>query len=161
MRKFAVVLVSLALVSAGVAVADTYYRYETETAVTFTDDLERIPVRYRDSARMFEAKSLFDYERATVAEKGATRIAPAAPMVGLGALELPDPEGSALETITVDLGGGVSVDVPVGANDEPIRVEHSWDYRERDGTIALYPVTQVKQGDRVLLETYDHDQPRP
>jgi hypothetical protein len=162
MLKLSVLLVSLGLMTAAVAAADTYYRYESDSgSQSFTDDREQIPERYRDSARMFEAKSIFDYERTTVAKKGASRVAPPKPMVGLGVLELADAEESPLKTVTVDLGGGLSVDVPVGASDEPVRVVHGWDYRDRDGTVSLYPVTQVRQGDRILLETYDEDQPRP
>ena len=162
MLRLTVLLATLALLTAAVATAETYYRYETESgSQSFTDDREQIPERYQDSTRMFDAKSIFDYERTSVAEKGASRVAPAERRVAPDALDQPEPEGFALKTITVDLGGGISVEVPVGAGDEPVRVEHHWDHRERDGTVSLYSVTQVKQGDRVLLETYEHDQPRP
>ncbi len=144
MRKFAVPLVLLALMSAGVAVADTYYRYETETAVAFTDDPERIPMRYRDSVRMLEAKSLFDYGRTTIIEP--RRDVAAAPPRAL--LEPPRRAADAQSpTVSLEVAPGIFMQVPVGGED-PVKVTKGW--VQKDGT--LRPYLKVGQGDKVLLE---------
>lgn len=46
----------------------TAWAYETETSLAYTDDPERIPERYRASAREIELGSIFDHPRTTIME---------------------------------------------------------------------------------------------
>ncbi len=157
MLKLSILLATLALSTAAVAAASTYYRYETENgSIAFTDDRETIPERYQKGARMIVGQSLFDYERTTISDRAATRPEG---VPHPGTVELAPEEVAALgiPTISVEVAPGVFVEVPVDqtGSEEPINVEQGW--VQRDGT--LYPYTVVKRGDEVLLETYDQDLP--
>ena len=46
-----------------------YWEYVTESGVAWTDDPERIPKRYKPTARERECGSIFDYERTTIVQK--------------------------------------------------------------------------------------------
>ena len=146
-------LATALLLASPVAAGENYYRYETETSIAFTDDPETIPERYRDSMRMIEAQSLFEYERTSIAREDAGQEAPSRPET----VELDPSQAAALGTapsITLEVAPGVYVDVPVpaaGDEEQRVNVERGW--VQRDGT--LYPYTRIKQGDKILVETLD------
>lgn len=157
MLKLSILLATVAVSTAAVAVADTYYRYETENgSIAFTDDRETIPERYQKGARLIEGKSLFDYERTTISEAAATRP-DGIPHPGMVELAPEEAASLGIPTVSLEVAPGVFVDVPVDQSDseEPINVEQGW--VQRDG--ALYPYTTVKRGDEVLIHTYDQDLP--
>jgi hypothetical protein len=147
-------LAAIGIAAASPAAAGTYYRYETERSVAFTDKLDNVPSRYRDTAVAIESETIFDYERATVSEQ----LSPPAPrplegaIAGVrsgdhGAVVRPAPE-----PVSVDVGGGIRVDVS-DTQDEPIIVERNIP-RFVDGELWFYTI--VSRGDKVLAETREH-----
>ena len=150
MHRMLLLLVAIGMGAASPAAAGTWYRYETERSVAFTDQLENVPSRYRDTAVAIESQTLFDYERATVTE-AATPPAPRpvedATSDRGGAVLLP-----ATESVSIDVGGGVSIQAS-DVGDEPILVERNVP-RFVDGELWYYTV--VRRGDRVLAETREH-----
>ena len=72
MRIILTAALAVALLAPAAAFADLY-RYETEQGtVAFTDDVERVPARYRASAKRQEVQNLKSYSRLTVVPRGAT-----------------------------------------------------------------------------------------
>ncbi len=72
MKPVKTVLLTLLLAIPGVAGAEYYYEYETDVGtLSFTDDLRRVPEKYRKVAERHLSRPLFEYDRATIIEKGA------------------------------------------------------------------------------------------
>ena len=143
MHGMLLLLAAFGIAAASPAAAGSWYRYETERSVAFTDDLENVPSRYRDTAVAIESQALFDYERATLTEPATP---PAARPVE-DAVVLPTGE-----SVSIDIGGGVSIHAS-DAGDEPILVERNIP-RFVDGELWYYTI--VRRGDRVLAETREH-----
>ena len=129
----------------------TYYRYKTESgSIAFTDELKRVPERYRPGTERVPARSILDYDRTSVSRPGASTVAPptvAAP--GGGAAERAEPGDSDL---SLELEPGVNLRVPSGAladEDEPIRI-HRRHFVDQYGEQRQR--TQVTKGDRVLVD---------
>jgi hypothetical protein len=130
----------------GNAAETVYYRYFTEKSVAYTDDLENVPERYRDSVEEVEPTSIHDYSRATHTERIADPMVRPAP-------EKPEAAPApGVSTVTIEVGPGVFVDVPTGEGTEPVTVHKGW---TRDDSEQVYPYTIVKQGDRILLDLRD------
>ncbi len=77
MKALWVPLGLIALLTPALASAD-YFRYVTdEGVVSFTDDLRRVPSRYKDAVEQISEQSLFNYRRVTIVPHGASnRAAP-------------------------------------------------------------------------------------
>ncbi len=137
--------------------ARSYYRFETESgSVAFTDELARVPARYRDDAQAVLPRSLMDYERTTISERGASSAARVVPLQPRDPAPAQQPSAIPLEVlvppmISVRAGPDVNIDVPMDAA-EPIRIDrHVW--RWEDG--RLYRFTVIRRGDQVLAEIRD------
>ena len=155
MYRMLLLLAAIGIAAASPAAAGTHYRYETERSVAFTDKLENVPSRYRDTAVAIESQSIFDYERTTVSEQ----TSPPAPRPIEGAIAGVTPRPQAVasvitvpDTVSVDIGGGVSIHAS-NAEDEPILVERNVP-RFVDGHLWYYTI--VRRGDKVLAETREH-----
>ena len=133
-----------------VASAD-YYRYETENgSIAFTDDPERIPERYQDSAEPLVEKSVHDWDRTTRVEPGASKQSRTAlPHTAPEPTQrTPEPTQLRESVMTIDAGNGMKVDVPT-KDSEPITIEK--DILKSDGQkTAKYTI--VRQGDKILME---------
>lgn len=143
--------------------AGTLYKWTADDgSVAYSDDLERIPERYRDRAETLETGGLDGYERFTPADSAAqgeqrrllearlerlraqNRPAPtvAAPAPG-------GPGGPASETI-VQVNDSTALRIPATASDEePIVVEEVRVLRK--GSNITVHDTVVRQGDKVLV----------
>ena len=141
-----VLVFQIAWLAPGSAEATTFYRYQTERSVAFTDKLENVPERYRDSIEEVEPASIHDYSRATHTERLAD------PMVRSTPEEPRAAPAPAVSTVTLEVGPGVFVDVPTGEGTEPVTVHKGW---TRDDSEQVYPYTIVKQGERVILDLRD------
>ena len=151
MHRMLLLLAAIGIAAASPAAAGTYYRYETERSVAFTDKLENVPSRYRDTAVAIESQTLLDYERTTVSEQ-ATPPAPR-PVEGAIAGVTPRPQALASviavpDTVSVEIGGGVSISTDE-AHDEPLRVEHDV-FRWEDGRYTRFTI--IRRGDKILAE---------
>jgi hypothetical protein len=125
------------------------YRYETdEGTVAFTDDLKRVPSRYRASAETLPTRSFWDYSRLTIVPRGATTEAGSS-LAGPQDLAAAPEEGptSMIQPpeVHVELSEGVSTTFQVDP-EAPIEVHR--EYRWLNGRYT--PHTIVRQGDRIL-----------
>ena len=125
-----------------VAGAD-YYRYETDNgSIAFTDDPERIPERYQDSAEPVVEKSIHDWSR-------TSRVEPQAGKPERQVLRdaTPEPKTRKSQVLTID-AGDLAVDVHTESH-EPIKIEKGILRSDGRGT-AEYTI--VRQGDKILME---------
>jgi hypothetical protein len=144
MRNGLAVLLLFSLIVPAVGGADTF-RYETEEGIlSFTDDLKRVPARYRASAEKIPTRSLWTYPRLTPVARGATtharwtaEVQPEAAMTEQAA--------PSKQTLSVQVAPGLWVQLDP-EQEAPLRVER--EYRWFQG--AFRPHTVVRQGDRVL-----------
>ena len=146
------ILAALLVCAPGLAAAD-YYSYTTEEGTfAFTDDLKRVPARYRDAANKHSDRRLVDYSRLTIVPRGATTAA---------GLDWPGPDLSDVAAapgladpamIRLQLGGSVSIEVPAGSG-SPIIVKRRR-YRYSNG--YLKPHTIVEQDGRILADIEDN-----
>lgn len=147
-----------ALLLTPVAAYADFYQYETEDGViSFTDDAERIPARYADRAERHEDRALADYERLSVAQRGAS--------IATAMTTLEEPEAPAVST-SVKRGksdDGVKVGLQIDdaivlevdpERDEPIYVDRRR-YITRNGIMT--PHTVVSRGGKPLI--YISDRP--
>jgi hypothetical protein len=124
------------------------YRYETEEGtLAFTDDLKRVPARYRGSAEKVVERSLWTYARFTPVPRGATnRASPGA--IFEEVLTAPS-EAVASESspakIAIEVKRGLWVQLDP-SSDAPVHVER--EYGWVDGEFRGRTV--VRQGDKVL-----------
>ncbi len=156
---------AVALFLAPAAAFADFYQYETEDGViSFTDDPAGIPARYGDVVERKADRPLADYERLSVAERGAS-IATAATTIGPGPLvESRAPvAGSAARTkeaaaktqrVSLQLDDAIVLEVDADG-DEPIYVDRRR-YITRNGIMS--PHTVVSRGDKPLV--YINDRPR-
>ncbi len=132
------------------AAAETY-RYETtEGTVHFTDDLKRVPSRYRDAVEALPERSLWSYPRLTPMPRAATVESSPSRLESVSADPTPATTDVPATRLTLEVIRGISIEVD-SRIDEPIRVQR--EYRWVDG--ALRPPTVVRQGDRVLAVRID------
>ena len=145
---------SVAWLAVGAAAATTYYRYETERSVAFTDKLENVPERYRESAVPMLAGDIASYERTTIAEDHPPRPRPGR-LDAIDASQAAPRAAAAPRTpIIVYDDTGVTIMAERGDPEDPdsnvpIRVEKDV-FRFEEGTIWKYTI--VRRGDRVLAE---------
>lgn len=153
MMMLPVLVFQIAWLAPGSAEATTFYRYQTERSVAFTDKLENVPERYRESAVPVLAEDLSSYEKTTIAEDHPPTPRP-------GRLDAIDAEQAAPRTavrapapapfVVYDTTG---VTIMADGNDPdgqgPIRVERNV-YRWEEG--SLYQYTVIRRGERVLAE---------
>jgi len=128
------------------------WEYRTESGtLAYTDDTERIPARYRESAVQRPTAGLADYERLSVSEPGAA-IASTKTSIDLEALESGERSRSsapppAQKRMSLGLGAGFQVELD-RSSDDPIVVERKL-YRTRsDGVTTTFTV--ISQGGRDL-----------
>lgn len=156
----------LGAVAASSANAEAIYRWTADSGeIAFTDDLDRIPARYRKQALQEKERGLANYSRFTrsaasldehraalaarlehlrsfngggEANTGATRVAAAS-------------TGGALHETVIQLDDRTTVRVPHQATDEagPIIVEEV--RVKRDGSLFTQHNTIVRQGDKILM----------
>lgn len=163
-----VLLLALATPSLGA----TLYKWTAEDGSTaFTDDLKRIPERYRAQAKALETGGLTTYERFSPTDSARRREHQARLEERLerlrefnrGAGEAAAPEvavqGPASETV-LQVNDKFAVRVPNVASDEaPVIVE---EVRVRDpNSMVTRHVTVVRQGDRVISVIKRDGQHRP
>jgi hypothetical protein len=125
------------------------YRYETDDGtVSMTDDLKRVPARYRDRVEVVPDRSLWDHPRLTIVPRGATSQAVWAAKEAAelaGAVPAVEDRLPARPTVRVEIERGVWVELE--ADPEPA-IEIDREYRWVDG--RLRPHAVVRQGDRIL-----------
>ena len=122
--------------------ADTY-RYETdEGTLAFTDELKRVPAKYRDGAEKLVDRSLWTYPRLTPVPRGATTQA--MPSIVAEETQAVSPERSPA-TVAVEVSKGLWVQLDP-ESDAPVHVER--EFRWVDGGFRAHTI--VRQGDRVL-----------
>ncbi len=159
MKPIRTVLAMLLLAAApGAAQADYYYEYETlEGTLSFTDELRRVPEKYRKAAERFPARPLFDYDRTTIVKEGAS-TASAATIFSTqdSGIERKidwsaSSRGPATPSVQLDLGYGVRLDVSDAS--DPVHI----DRKVRTGDLDNNEVdvdserTVIRQGDRDLV----------
>ena len=149
----------VALFAPATALADLY-RYETESGtIAFTDDVNRIPARYRPDAKRQTERGLQSYRRLTVVPRGAT-YAPkrvfeeeSEPRKPEAAESAPAPATPSLE-IAIDRRS--AIEIPLDS-DEPITVLRDQYRYLDDRALGTYkPFTVIKQGDKVIAEIEPH-----
>ena len=158
---------AVALLLAPAAASADFYQYETEDAViSFTDDPARIPARYADVAERKADRPLADYERLSVAKRGAsiataaTTIVPGplvesrAPVAGSAARTEEAAPPPKTQRVSLQLDDAIVLEVDTDG-DEPIYVDRRR-YITRNGIMA--PHTVVSRGDKPLV--YINDRPR-
>ncbi len=166
-----------ALVLAGAlaapAAAGVAYKWtDASGAVSFTDDADRIPKQFRDSAEKIETGPLSDYGQLSPArveteahlaaveerterlreinEQGGGQIAVAAPAAA-GAIA-----GAPGFTSTIDVGGSTIRIPPTNPANGPVIVERV--RTVKDGGNITQTATVVRQGDEVLMVVYPDQQ---
>jgi hypothetical protein len=140
MRSGLAVVALVLWLAPAVSGADVF-RYETEEGtIAFTDDVKRVPARYRDQAERLPELSLWDHPRVTIVESRRDETVRAQPAVEAPAAEAPSSPNMAFE-----VSPGLWMDLEVDA-DNPIEVEREW--RWVDG--VLRPHTVVRQGGKIL-----------
>lgn len=149
MHRLLWLLTAAALVPTSAA-AETY-RYETtEGTVSFTDDLKRVPSRYRDAVEALPERSLWSYPRLTPMPRAATAESSPSRPETVRVNPAPAPTEVPATRLNLEVIPGISIEVD-SRLEEPIRVRR--EYRWVDG--ALRPHTVVRQGDRVLAVRID------
>ena len=159
---FGVAAIGLSLMLAVPAVAGTVHSWKTEAGtLAFTDDVKRIPARYRASVSSRELGGLGDYVRFSGADEKSKTLYAARVQARLNrlrnangavALALPSGEGEAAFLVRTS-GGDNGVSTQVGfpladAEEEPIVTNNVRMMPEN--SIATRHVTIVRQGDRIL-----------
>ena len=144
------------------AVAGTVHSWKTEAGtLAFTDDVKRIPARYRASVSSRELGGLGDYVRFSGADEKSKTLYAARVQARLNrlrnangavALALPSGEGEAAFLVRTS-GGDNGVSTQVGfpladAEEEPIVTNNVRMMPEN--SIETRHVTIVRQGDRIL-----------
>jgi hypothetical protein len=157
MRITLTAALAAALLAPAAARADLY-RYETEQGtVAFTDDIERVPARYRASAKREDPRDLESYSRLTIVPKGATTHAPPARAEAESVAEAP-PGGAVIEaprpSLEIGLGGSRAIEIPFDpSSDEPIVVRRRQYRLVDDGAAPIWkPFVVIQQGDRIIAE---------
>jgi hypothetical protein len=160
MRIILTAAVAAALLAPAAAFADLY-RYETEQGtVAFTDDLERVPARYRASADRLESRELASYSRLTVVPRGAT-YAPVEPFEVEEAEAAGESESEAAvaeprPSVELGLGASDALELPLDS-DKPITVRRNqWRYVVEEGLGYLKPFTVIEQDGEVIAEIEPH-----
>ena len=160
MRIILTAALAAALLAPAAAFADLY-RYETEQGtIAFTDDVERVPVRYRASATRQEVRDLKSYPRLTVVPRGAT-YAPADPFAEEAAVETGSSEPgqeavAARPSVEISLGAGNAIELPLGS-DKPITVRRNqWRHTVDEGLGYLKPYTVIEQDGEIIAEIEPH-----
>jgi hypothetical protein len=140
-------LIALVLVAAWLptAAAADFYGYETEEGtVAYTDEIERVPARYRDGAERLQERGLDEYARTTPVPGGAS-YAPSEPWrLPPGAADRPSTGAPSGHRMSVNLGSATSISVPPGAG--PIRVSRTGFWEDGVYRTALI----VEQGGETL-----------
>ena len=148
MRQLLVVIGALGLFASSMAAAD-YYEWETDSKTqAYTDSPERIPARYRDSARQVEEASIHDYGRATRVDTPPVAAAPASQLVVLDAAA--DSEPSAVQAgprLSFEREG---ITFSVADGDQPILVEEGVLLHDENGHLVEHTI--IRQGDTVLMK---------
>ena len=160
MRIILTAALAAALLAPAAAFADLY-RYETEQGtIAFTDDVERVPARYRASATRQEVRGLESYPRLTVVPRGAT-YAPADPFAEREAVEAERSEPgreavAARPSVEIGLGAGDAIELPLGS-DGPITVRRNqWRRTVVDGLGYTKPFTVIEQDGETIAEIEPH-----
>lgn len=80
--RFGIACMATALVTTPALALADYFTYQTENGtLAYTDELKRVPARYRDSAKRHLDQSFWNYSRLTPVPKGAS-YAPAESVFG-------------------------------------------------------------------------------
>jgi hypothetical protein len=149
MRTWRLPLLLVLSCAVSAAASASSYRYETDDGtLAMTDDLKRIPARYRDRVEVVPDRSLWDHPRLTVVPRGATNQAvwtPKEASEAPSAIPALDDRLPDRPTVRVEIERGVWVELE--ADPEP-EIEVYREYRWVDG--RLRPHAVVRQGDRVL-----------
>jgi hypothetical protein len=160
MRIILTAALAVALLAPAAAFADLY-RYETEQGtVAFTDDVERVPARYRASAKRQEVQNLKSYSRLTVVPRGAT-YAPAETFAEEAAVETQTSEPgqeavAARPSVEISLGAGQAIELPLGS-DKPITVRRNqWRHITDEGLGYMKPFTVIEQDGETIAEIEPH-----
>lgn len=143
---------SLELSLATPASAGTIYSWETADGhVAYTDDLKKVPARYRDAMRVSQSAGIEDYARFTGqdsarseshAQQLAERLAYLRSQSGARPAEMPYEQNVGVATVTVS---GVDLRLPAADSSQPIIVEK---LRVKGaGQIATRHDTLVRQGE--------------
>ena len=156
MRNWIGLLAICAVLLPALVVAQNYYRYRTDSgSVAFTDDLDQIPARYRDSAEAVQPAPLPDYSRTTVSEPGAglaTTVTSLPDLEELTRQTAREPVKRRPVTLTggmlsLGIADGVELGVPIDG-DELITVRR--ELRWEDG--KLLQLTIVRRGEKMIAE---------
>lgn len=124
-----------------------YYRYTTENGATaWTDDLKRVPARYRDQVQTIEAQDLGTYDRLTIVPRGAT-FAPTLPEPEADTVEADEPATATDARVRFEVVPGTTIEPETDS--APIVVKKNR-ARWRDGTLRA--VTIIEQDGKVLAE---------
>jgi hypothetical protein len=149
MRTKLLLSLLIGLLALPAAAGAEMYRYETdEGTVAFTDDLKRVPSRYRATVETVTTQSFWDYSRLTIVPRGATTEAGSS-LVGPQDLAAAPNEAPASmidpPRVQVELSEGIQATFQA---DPQSPIEVSREYRWVDGRYT--PHTVVRQGDRIL-----------
>ena len=140
------------------------YRYETEEGtVSYTDDEQRVPARYRESVERVPLRRLNDYKRFTPSQtrrRDSWESGREAPISATRPIEQTHPTAP-------DVRPGIRVDVPAGWTPAPtpitVRREWRWE-RNVNGwngqTFGLFEVTRDAEGHILRDELISSGLPR-
>lgn len=139
----------------GLAAAD-YYRYETVSGtICFTDELNRVPLRYREEVKIIQESALASYGRLTLVPRGATF----APSYDVWGPTLDESYGRPTRSaerrperrLWVEMGGGTAIDLPQGDSTIHVRKRGRW---TRDGRMKSMTIVEQDGRERAVIENY-------
>jgi hypothetical protein len=136
----------------GLAAAD-YYRYETVGGtICFTDELNRVPLRYREEVKIIQEAALASYGRLTLVPRGAT-FAPSYDVWGptLDEALTRSAERRPERRLWVDTGGGTAIDLPQGDSPIHVRKRGRW---TRDGRMKSMTIVEQDGRERAVIENH-------
>ncbi len=139
----------------GLAAAD-YFRYETASGtICFTDDLDQVPMRFREQVQIIPEAALASYGRLTKVPPGAT-FAPSydvwAPVLGeADAQPTRSAEPGSEPRLWVDMGGGTAIDLPQGDSPIHVRKRGRW---TRDGRMKSHTIVEQDGRERAIIENH-------
>jgi len=139
----------LLVLCASPALAKDFYAYEQDNGtLAFSDEVAKVPARYRDQAERRSEQALVAYPRHTRVER-YPNLRGNNPE-GMGEALNPNVarEVAGQRTILINAGQGLQVPIVVG-EDQP-KVDVRYAYRWSNGRYT--PFTIVSQGDRVIAE---------
>jgi len=147
MRILVQLPVLLVLVASPALAGDFFAYTQDNGTLAFSDDVARVPERYRPNVARRRSQALTEYARHTEVQRYPKLVGASAEDAGQGRGASVVIEGQP-PMMLVNAGQGLQVPVAIG--EDVAKVEVRYAYRWSNGRYT--PFTIVSQGDRVLAE---------